>query len=102
MKLTSKGLGKLTLPFRLSEAEVVIDDEQLTFQGVIKERTVNWPYRAQLEESDVTGFVVLARRPEVVRYVAEQVGVRLVWVLLCALVGALFHPLRRKPAKEDA
>ncbi len=102
MRLASKGLGKMTLPFRLSEADVVLEDGELMFQGVIKERTVNWPYRAQLQESDIVGFVVLARRPEVVRFVAEQIGLRLVGALLGATLQLLAHPFRRQRAQEES
>ena len=102
MRLASKGLGKLTLPFRLSEAEVVLDEGRLTFQGVIKERTVNWPYRAELEDSDIVGFVTVARRPEVVRYVAEHVGVRLLGALLGALAALLLIPFRRRRPQEPS
>ena len=79
---------------------MVVDEDRLTFQGVIKERTVNWPYRAELQDSDVVGFVQLARRPEVVRYVAERVGLRLVGLLMGAMWGAVRAALRAKPVEE--
>lgn len=110
MRLASRGLGKLTLPFRLEAADAYREDGQLYFQGRIVEGQVNWPYRMQLEDADVVRFVILARNPLVTRYLAQRVGLRLYLRLaraLLALVGqVLLAPLRwgrrRAPAEQGA
>ena len=74
MRLASKGLGKVTLPFRLAEARITEGDGFLVLEGLIKEQNVNWTYRAELEDSDILNFLILARRPVVAGYIARRTG----------------------------
>lgn len=75
MRLASKGLGKITLPFRFTEARISEATDCLVLEGTIKEKKVNWTYRAELEDSDILDFAILAHRPAVARYIAEHAGV---------------------------
>jgi hypothetical protein len=75
MRLSSKGLGKMSLPFDLVEARIEIgDDGHLWFSGRIKERSVRWEYRLRLDDTDIVRFMALARHPEIIRYVAAELG----------------------------
>ena len=77
MRLASKGLGKVTLPFRFTEARITEAPDCVVFEGRIKEKKVNWTYRAEVEDADLVNFVILARDPAVVAYLAERLGVGL-------------------------
>lgn len=77
MRLQSKGLGKLTLPFALDEAHIAVVDDGLWFNGRIQEKKVNWTYRMRLDDTDIVNFIELAARPEVVRFLARTLGLRL-------------------------
>ena len=56
MRLQSKGLGKITLPFRLGESRITKGDDCIVFEGRITEKKVNWPYRGELEDPDIVNF----------------------------------------------
>lgn len=77
MKLASKGLGKIALPFRFTEARLSEAPDCLVLEGIIKEKKVNWTYRAELEDSDLINFLILARNPAIVSYLADRLGLAL-------------------------
>jgi len=77
MKLASKGLGKIALPFRFTEARISEAPDCLVLEGIIKEKKVNWTYRAELEDSDLVNFLILARNPVIASYLADRVGLAL-------------------------
>lgn len=78
MRLASKGLGRLTLPFALNEAKIKEEEGKLWFFGRIKEKTVNWDYRMRLEDEDIVRFVKLARHPEIMAFIARRCGFSLI------------------------
>jgi hypothetical protein len=96
MRLQSKGLGKVTLPFRLGESRITRGDDCIVFEGRITEKKVNWPYRGELEDKDIVNFMKLANQRPVVRYVAEQAGVKLYGRMFLAACRLLVSPFRRK------
>lgn len=81
MRLASKGLGRLTLPFDLAEADITIENDELWFRGRIKEKKVNWDYRMRLDEPDIVNFVRLARDPQIVAFLARKSGGKLLWLV---------------------
>lgn len=90
MRLASKGLGRLTLPFALNEAEITLEDEELWFRGRIKEKKVNWDYRMRLEDEDIVNFVKLARHPQIIKFVAQKCGFSLLARVAGRIVKTLF------------
>lgn len=103
MRLASKGLGKITLPFRFTEARISEARDFVVFEGRIKEKKVNWTYRAELEDADLFNFVVMARNPAVVAYLAERAGLGLFGRAARSALRLILHPLRRaSPAPTDA
>jgi hypothetical protein len=78
MRLHSRGLGRLTLPFSLGSANIERREGKLWLYGKIQERTVNWTYRMLLEDEDIVRFIALARKPEIVEWIAKKAG----WSLL--------------------
>ncbi|MBI3181056.1 MAG: hypothetical protein HYZ28_02810 [Myxococcales bacterium] len=102
MRLSSKGLGKVTLPFRLAEGRISSAAECLVLEGVIREGKVNWTYRAELEDGDILAFVLLARRRKMVTYLAERLGARLFVHLARAMLRLLSWPFRRKSVQAGA
>lgn len=99
MRLSSKGLGKLTLPFSLSESQVIYErkeggEDELWLKGRIKERTVNWDYRMLLEDSDIVGFIALAHKPQLVFYIARQARFLLIGRILRRIFLTLLVFLR--------
>jgi hypothetical protein len=98
MKLASKGLGKIILPFRFTEARISEAADCLVLEGIIKEKKVNWTYRAELEDSDIINFVILARNPVIVSYIADRVGLALFGRLLRSAVTLVLGVFRRAPA----
>lgn len=95
MRLASKGLGKITLPFRFTEARITETPDCVVLEGMIKEKKVNWTYRAELEDADLVNFVILARDPAVVGYLAERLGLGLFGKVARSALKLIFHPLRR-------
>ena len=95
MRLASKGLGKVTLPFRFTEARITEAPDCVVFEGRIKEKKVNWTYRAEVEDADLVNFVILARDPAVVAYLAERLGVGLFGKVARSALKLILHPLRR-------
>jgi len=100
MRLQSKGLGKLTLPFRLGESKITKGDDCIVFEGRITEKKVNWPYRGELEDADIVNFMKLANQKPVVRYVAESAGLRLYGRMFLAACRLIASPLRRGAHSE--
>jgi hypothetical protein len=105
MRLASKGLGKITLPFRFTEAAITDAPDCVVFEGTIKEKKVNWTYRAEVEDADLVNFVILAREPAVIGYLAERVGLGLLGKVARSALKLVLHPIRRvlpKPARLDS
>ncbi len=100
MRLASKGLGKVTLPFRFAEARITEAPDCLVLEGIIKEKKVNWPYRAEIEDSDIINFLILARSPAVAYYLAERVGLGIFTRLLWAAFQLILHPFKRRSPVE--
>jgi len=101
MRLSSKGLGKMTLPFDLAEAKIENgEDGHLWFCGRIKERAVRWDYRLRLDDADIVRFMALARHPEIVHYVAERVGTKLYRRVLARAGTTVLGFLRRRRPPE--
>ena len=99
MKLASKGLGKIALPFRFTEARLSETPDCLVLEGIIKEKKVNWTYRAELEDSDLVNFVILARNPVIVSYLADRVGLALFGRLLRSALTLVRDLFRRAPSR---
>jgi hypothetical protein len=103
MRLASKGLGKVTLPFRFTEARITETPDCVVFEGMIKEKKVNWTYRAEIEDADLLNFVIMARDPAVVGYLAERLGLGLFGKVARCALKLILHPLRRAvPARPDS
>ena len=101
MRLSSKGLGKMTLPFDLAEAQIAKgEDGRVWFSGRIKKRAVRWDYRLRLDDADIVRFMALARHSEIVRYVAQRLGTKLYRQLLARALATArgFFARRRPPA----
>ena len=99
MKLASKGLGKIALPFRFTEARLSEAPDCLVLEGIIKEKKVNWTYRAELEDSDIVNFVILARNPVIVSYLADRVGLALFGRFLRSALTLVLDLFRRAPSR---
>jgi len=70
--LWSKGLGRLVLRMRLSErSEMDAEAGDLVMKGTMGKPTF-WDWSVNLTEQDVVDFIVLLKRPEVVRYLVES------------------------------
>jgi hypothetical protein len=87
MKLWSKGLGKLTLPFDLEDAEAIEPEgDVMKIEGRIESDKVNWPYTVKLEAEDMIRFTkMMATDEDYVRFLAEHHG----WSLIYKIVGGL-------------
>jgi len=96
MKLSSKGLGPVTLPFKLNEAEIKEQNGELWLFGMIKAKKVKWAYKMRLEDSDIVNFVGLARNDEIVRYLAKRCGFGLFFTILKRIVKTLVCFLKGK------
>lgn len=88
MRLWSKGLGKLILPFYISEAEKVeIVDDSVQIEGRIVEKKVNWPYKINLYLEDMLTFTrFMASSDEVIYFIKSQVGYRFIWFVLVRMI----------------
>ncbi len=94
MRLASKGLGKLTLPFQLKESSISVEDGNLIFRGKIKEKKVNWNYTMKLEDRDIVNFIRLARNTLIITYLAEMYGLSLLRVIIRGIFRAMVFFLR--------
>jgi hypothetical protein len=92
MDLWSKGLGRLVLRMRLSErSKMDVEDGHLVMYGTMGKPTF-WDWSVNLDERDVVDFLVLLKRPDVVRYLVEDASR---WALLrSAAKGALVFAWR--------
>jgi hypothetical protein len=88
MDIWSKGLGRLVLQMRLSErSDMKVEGADLVMRGTMGKPTF-WDWSVNLGEEDVVDFLVLLKRPEMVRYLVEDPAR---WTLLrAAAKGALF------------
>ena len=102
MKLASKGLGSVTLPFRLREADIREEKGEIWLHGAIKEKKVHWVYRMRLEDADIVNFVALAKDDEIVAYLAHRCGAGMFLVVLKRIFRTLAHFLGMSRAKSDA
>ena len=96
MRLWSKGLGKLVLPFYLSKAEKVYpQDDFIVIEGRIVERKVNWPYRIRLFPDDMVTFTkLMVEDKNIIRFLKTQLGFKFVtFVLLRILRAFLLLPI---------
>jgi hypothetical protein len=96
VRLASKGLGKITLPFRFAEARVTETPDYLILDGIIKEKKVNWTYHAEIEDVDLVNFLILARNPIIVSWIAERTGARLFGRFARAALNLFLHLLGRR------
>ena len=101
MRLASKGLGKITLPFRFTEARITEAPDCIVLEGMIREKKVNWTYRAEVEDADLVNFVIMARDPAVVGYLAERLGLRLFGKVARSALKLILHPFRRGLPEPD-
>ena len=91
MKLWSKGLGKLVLPFFLDRAESVeADEECVIIKGRIVEKKVNWPYIIRLYPEDMVRFTrLMAYDKAVLSYIKSRMGMRFIGFVIANLIKAL-------------
>lgn len=91
MKLWSKGLGKLVLPFDMDKAESVEEAEEcIIIKGRIIEKKVNWPYLIRLYPDDMVRFTHLIVYDNVVlSYLKRRMGLRLLFFLIAKFFFAL-------------
>lgn len=95
MRLVSKGLGAVTLPFSLKEANIKVENGELWLHGTIKERKVHWIYKIRLEDPDIINFVALAKNDEIVAYLAQRCGFRLFFIVLKRIFKTIVYFLRQ-------
>jgi hypothetical protein len=109
MDLWSKGLGRLVLRMRLSErSEMDAEGADLVLKGTMGKPTF-WDWSVNLSDRDVVDFLVLLKRPDVVRYLVEDPGrwtlvrtaARGAWVFARETVR-LFLLGPAKPAQQDS
>ncbi|GBD02744.1 hypothetical protein HRbin19_00012 [bacterium HR19] len=88
MRLWSKGLGKLILPFYLDEAEQVDDfDEYVLIKGRIVEKKVNWPYKIFLFPYDMVKFTrFMADDKTILSFLKRNLRFRLISFLVSNLL----------------
>ena len=84
---------------RFTEARISEAPDCLVLEGAIKESKVNWTYKAELEDSDILNFIILAHSPAVADYIAEHVGFALFGRALRAAARLLRHPGALRSAK---
>ncbi len=91
MKLWSRGLGKLILPFYLDKAEAVEEeDDCIIIKGRIVEKKVNWPYIIRLYPEDMIRFThLMAYDRTVLSYIKSRLGMKFVLFVLKNVLKAL-------------
>jgi len=95
MRLSSKGLGKMTLPFDLAEAQIAKgEDGRVWFSGRIKKRAVRWDYRLRLDDADIVRFMALARHSPRLIVAVAALEHRQIQVLLDDLVERILERAR--------
>lgn len=100
MKLASKGLGAVTLPFSLKEADIKEENGELWLHGAIKEKKVHWVYKMRLEDADIINFVALAKNDEIVAYLAQRCGFRLFFIALTRIFKTIVYFLNPKSSSK--
>lgn len=95
MKLWSKGLGKLTLPFDLQDAESIEPEgDVIRIEGRIESEKVNWPYTIKLEADDMIRFTkLMATDEKYLRFLARKHG----WGLVLKVLGGLLKLVIMSP-----
>jgi hypothetical protein len=90
MKLWSKGLGKLILPFDLSEAESIeIKQDHILITGRIIEKKVNWPYTIHLYLEDMYNFTkLMSESKDIIKYLKDKLGLKFFTFLIPRLLRA--------------
>ncbi len=101
MKLASKGLGSVTLPFSLKEADINMENGEIWMHGAIKEKKVHWVYKMRLEDADIINFVALAKNDEIVAYLAQRCGISLFFIVLKRIFKTIAHFLKINPIKKN-
>ncbi len=92
MKLWSKGLGKLILPFYLDKAESVLpSQEYILIRGRIVEGKVNWPYKIFLFPQDMVRFIsFMSQNDIVISFLKRNLGFGLVKFVILRLLKTFF------------
>jgi hypothetical protein len=88
MRLWSKGLGKLILPFYLDKAESVSPfPDYVLIRGRIVEGKVNWPYKIFLFPQDMVRFIkFMAQNDVVISFLKRNLGFSLVKFLILRIL----------------
>jgi hypothetical protein len=102
MKLASKGLGSVTLPFSLREADIKVEKNELWLHGAIKDKKVHWVYKMRLEDADIINFVALAKNDEIVSYLAQRCGFSLFFIVLKKIFKTIAYFLKISPDRKNA
>ena len=79
MIVWSKGLGKQRLPLELPAASVSATADALLLEGTIE--PVFWRYAIRLAMPDLNAFLALMAQPATAKFLAEQPGILLPFVL---------------------
>ena len=87
MRLSSKGLGRTTLPFSLRESSISNDGEGIWLRGRIREKKVNWTYKMRLEDEDIVNFVKTARNTAIITYIAQIYGLSLLFIVARRIIN---------------
>jgi len=92
MRLWSKGLGKLILPFYLDKAESVsVSPDYVLVRGRIVEGKVNWPYKIFLFPEDMVRFIrFMAQNKVIILFLKRNLGFKLVKFVILNLAKTLF------------
>lgn len=92
MRLWSKGLGKLILPFDIGKAESVkISDNSILIEGRIIEKKVNWPYKLNLFLEDMLIFTrFMAYSNTVLYFIKSQTGLRFIFFVIVRFAKLIF------------
>lgn len=92
MKLWSKGLGKLILPFDIGKADSIrISGESILIEGKIIEKKVNWPYKINLFLEDMLTFTrFMAYSNTILYFLKTQLGTKFILFVLVRILKAFF------------
>ena len=102
MQLASKGLGSVTLPFRLKEALIKNENHELWLHGAIKEKKVHWVYQMRLEDTDIINFAALAKNDDIVAYLVQRYGLSLFFIVLKRIFKTMVNFLNQKSSPKIA
>ncbi len=96
MRLWSKGLGKLILPFEIDKAESISEYDDggrkvILIQGRIIEKKVNWPYKIYLDIDDMVRFTAfMAKNNIILSYIKSYCGYRFIISTLSLMLRTIF------------